>query len=60
MWPLAVPLQNRSIEPLICNIKHSLLFKGVSIARKPLEEKVIAFADETTVLVWEEFSVHEP
>jgi hypothetical protein len=35
-------------------------FKGISIARKPSEEKVIAFADETTVLMWEEFSVHEP
>jgi hypothetical protein len=41
-----------AIEPLICNIKQSLLCKGISIAGKPLEERII-------VLVRDEFSVHE-
>jgi hypothetical protein len=58
VWAFTL-LFNIAIEPLICSIKQSLLFRGIPIPRGPLEERVIAFADDSTILASDEPSVHE-
>lgn len=52
-------LFNIAVEPLICNIKQSLLFKIKPSPGYPQEERVICKADDITALVRDEFLVHE-
>jgi hypothetical protein len=52
-------LFNIAIEPLICMIKQSLLFRGIPIPGTPQEERIIAFADDATLLARDEFSIGE-
>jgi hypothetical protein len=51
-------LFNIAIEPLIVSINQSLLFRGIPIPGSAAEERVACFADDTTILAQNEFSVN--
>jgi hypothetical protein len=50
-------LFNIAIKPLIVSINQSLLFRGIPIPGSAAEERVACFADDTTILAQNEFSV---